>query len=50
LQLEFLIDEWSTGSFISKKFYEKDVAVSYRRHLTDVQSWSNFNKTVVENI
>ncbi|KAJ7237107.1 hypothetical protein C8J57DRAFT_1247350 [Mycena rebaudengoi] len=48
--LEFLIDEWSTGSFISKKFYEKDVAVSYRRHLTDVQSWSNFNKTVVENI
>lgn len=50
LQAEFCANEWSTGSFIKAKFYEKDVDKRYRIHLADVEKWSKCNPTVVENI
>lgn len=50
-QVEYVIEEWSTGVFIpAKGFYEKDVAAKYRTHLADAEKWSACNPTVVENI
>ncbi|KAF7353150.1 hypothetical protein MSAN_01502500 [Mycena sanguinolenta] len=48
--LEFVIREWSTGSFIQAKFTEKDVAKVYKVHLADTQTWNACNEAVTENI
>ncbi|KAF7361033.1 hypothetical protein MSAN_01133700 [Mycena sanguinolenta] len=48
--LEFVIREWSTGSFIQAKFTEKDLAKMYQVHLTDTQTWNACNEAVAEKI
>ncbi|KAJ6527884.1 hypothetical protein DFH09DRAFT_1327987 [Mycena vulgaris] len=48
--LEFCANEWSTGSFIKAKFYEKEVSSMYRVHLADAERWSDLKPGVVENI
>ncbi|KAF8124505.1 hypothetical protein K438DRAFT_2034210 [Mycena galopus ATCC 62051] len=48
--LEFVIREWSSGSFIQSKFSEKDVAKRYHVHLADTEKWSKLDEDVTKNI
>ncbi|KAJ7204114.1 hypothetical protein GGX14DRAFT_460880 [Mycena pura] len=48
--LEFCTKEWATGSFISAKFFEKDVAEAYAGHLADTEKWHKVNELVVDNL
>ncbi|KAJ7184004.1 hypothetical protein B0H12DRAFT_1311726, partial [Mycena haematopus] len=48
--LEFVIREWSSGSFIQGKFTEKEVGKRYRVHLADTETWSKLDEAVVKKI
>ncbi|KAJ7247118.1 hypothetical protein B0H12DRAFT_1324928 [Mycena haematopus] len=48
--LEFVIREWSSGSFVQGKFTEKEVGKRYRVHLADTETWSKLDEAVVKKI
>lgn len=50
VQIEFCVDEWSTGIHIKNRFTEEEVAASYRVHLTDVNTWDQLAPTVTQRI
>ena len=49
-QIEFCIEEWSTGMFVKAKFNEKSNTKCYKAHLADVTKWCNGSPIVVNNI
>jgi hypothetical protein len=50
IQIQFCIEEWSTGMFIKAEFNEKDNADRYKAHLADLTIWHNGNPKVIDNI
>ena len=50
MEIDFCIDEWSTGNRIKAKFWEKDVIERHKVFHTDVENWSSLNPVAVEGI
>ncbi|KAJ6540665.1 hypothetical protein B0H19DRAFT_1078065 [Mycena capillaripes] len=49
--LQSLTQEWSTGTFIQAEFTEKEMGVSYRTHLSDInEKWIKCNPAVTEKL
>ncbi|KAF8803408.1 hypothetical protein BYT27DRAFT_7260150 [Phlegmacium glaucopus] len=48
--IDFCLREWSTGTFIQAKFFEKDVLASHKAYHLEVEAWSALNPSVIENI
>ncbi|KAJ7216107.1 hypothetical protein B0H12DRAFT_1241919 [Mycena haematopus] len=49
--LQFLTQEWSTGTHVPATFTEKDMAASYNTHLSDInEKWIKCNPVVTENL
>ncbi|KAJ7754201.1 hypothetical protein DFH07DRAFT_959899 [Mycena maculata] len=44
------IAEWSTGQFVPAQFTEKDLSVTYTKHLKDIEKWAGLNPAVVQNM
>ncbi|KAJ7751484.1 hypothetical protein DFH07DRAFT_774729 [Mycena maculata] len=42
--------EWSTGQFVPAQFTEKDLSVTYTKHLKDIEKWAGLNPAVVQNM
>lgn len=50
-QIEFCLDEWSTGAFTQAKgFYEKNEVERYKGHLADIELWARIDLLITENI
>ncbi|KAJ7683614.1 hypothetical protein B0H14DRAFT_3907847 [Mycena olivaceomarginata] len=49
--LQFLTQEWSTGTHVPGAFTEKEMGNSYRTHLSDInEKWIKYNPVVTENL
>jgi hypothetical protein len=50
-KLQFLTQEWSTGTHVPGAFTEKEMGNSYRTHLSDInEKWIKYNPVVTENL
>jgi hypothetical protein len=50
VEIDFCIDEWSTGNRVKAKFWEKEVIERHKVFRTDVENWSSLNLVAVEGI
>ena len=50
IQIEFCIEEWSSGMFVKAEFNEKSNTDRYKAHLADVTKWRNGSPIIVDNI
>ncbi|KAJ7798116.1 hypothetical protein B0H14DRAFT_43470 [Mycena olivaceomarginata] len=49
--LQFLTQEWSTGTHVPGAFTEKEMGNSYHTHLSDInEKWIKYNPVVTENL
>ncbi|KAJ7238854.1 hypothetical protein B0H12DRAFT_1025514, partial [Mycena haematopus] len=48
--LDHCNSEWSTGRLVPAEFKEKDILAKYTMHLTDITTWAEINKSVVDNL
>ena len=49
-QIDFCLQEWSTGTFLQAAFFEKDVLHTHKIYQVEVEAWSNINLAVTSNI
>jgi len=50
IQIDFCIDEWSSGQFVKAKMWEKDVLARHEVYRKDLEDWHNLNVTAVDGI
>jgi hypothetical protein len=50
VQVEFGIEEWSTGHFVQGKLREHDDHIKYEQHLQDLVAWDGLAPVVVGKI
>jgi hypothetical protein len=49
-QIEFLIDEYSTGGKVKTSFREKNNSDKYEKHVCRINEWVSLNERVTTNI
>ena len=50
IQIEFCIEEWSSGMFVKAEFNEKSNTDHYKAHLVDITKWCDGSPIIVDNI
>ena len=49
-QVDFCLDEWSTGIRVKAQLWEKDVTERHKIFIKDLKNWDSINPVVVKGI